>query len=114
MLFEYPLFQKCFVLVQGQIPVFGRLHNGFAPADGRTRMYQFVGAEGVSAGFALVAVGVFVAAMRTGSGDISVCQKLACFLVVILFTGFFDKAALAVEFVEKGGSGFMMDVRSGT
>ena len=100
-------------MVQRQIPVFGRLHNRFASADGRTGLYQFVGTKRISAGFALVTIGIFVAAMRTGAGNVAVCQKLAGFQVVVLFTGFFDEFTLAVELVEKSRSCFVMYGRSG-
>ena len=79
------------MLIQGQIPVFGLLHHRFATTNGRLRVDQVCSIQRCTAGFALVAISLFVTAMRTCTGYITVGKELFGFLVVILFAGLLDE-----------------------
>ena len=109
--FQNPLAQKVFILPKGQIPVLGFFLYGAVAANGRLGVYEFVGAEGGAAFLALVAVGLFVAAVWTGAGDVAVGQKLFVLFVVVLQRGLFFKTAFLVEGFEKVGSRFGMQGR---
>ncbi len=80
----------------------------------RFRIDQFVGAQSTSAAFALVAVSFFESTLRTGSGDVSVGQKLFVFGVVILFGGFFDEFSVLIKFQENFGSSLVVNRIAGS
>lgn len=82
MLFEYPLAQTRFPLVEGEIPVAGLAQHRSIAGDGRARIYEIGGVERCAALFALVAVGVFVATVRASAGDVSVGEELSGLLVI--------------------------------
>ena len=96
MSFQYPLAQERFPFVQRQIPVFGLFHHRLATTDSRFRVDQVRRAQRCTAGFALVAISLFIAAMRASPGYISVGKELFRFLVIILFACFLDKLSFIV------------------
>ena len=96
MSFQYPLAQERFPFVQRQIPVFGLFHHRLATTDSGFRVDQVRRAQRCTAGFALVAIGFFIAAMRASPGYISVGKELFRFLVIILFACFLDKLSFIV------------------
>jgi len=113
MVLKNPLSQEGFVILQREVPVTGLSENGRCPAECGAGINQISGIKGGPALFALVAIGIFVAAVGTGSGNIAVGKELLCRFVVVLFgTLFFEK-----PFVVKGSkdfrSGFVMYLRRG-
>ena len=114
MAFQNPFAQEVLVLVQGQIPVFGFAQHGHVAAQRRLGINQFQRAQRGATAFALVAVSLFVSAMRTGSGDVTVGQKSVCLFIVVLFADSFNEFAFVVQFFEKGGSRFVMHRRRST
>ena len=101
MIFQYPLTQERLVLIQRKIPVFGFLHHRLATADGRLRIDQVCSIQRSTAGFALVAIRFFVAAMRTCTGYIAVGEELFSFLVVVLLACLFDEFAFLIQGAEE-------------
>ena len=85
--------------------------HGHGTRNGAVRLDQFVGREGRTAHFALVAVGAVVAAFGAGSHDVTVGKEGPSLLVVILHRRFFDEFAFVVEFAEEFGSRFRMNRR---
>ena len=104
MIFQNPLTQPAFVLIQRQIPVLGFLHHRLAAADGTFRIDQIGGRQSGTTFFALVTISTFSVTMRTFSGDIAVGQESFGFFVVILLRSFFDKFAFFVQSLEEIGS----------
>ena len=96
MSFQYPLAQEWFPFVQRQIPVFGLFHHRLAATDSGFWVDQVRWAQRGSAGFALVTIGFFIAAMRASPGYIAVGKKLFRFFVIILFACFLDKLSFIV------------------
>ena len=94
--FQYPLAQERFPFIQRKIPMFGFLHHRLATTDSGFRVDQVRRAQRGTAGFALVAIGFFIAAMRASPGYITVGKELFCFLVVILFARFLDKLSFII------------------
>ena len=94
--FQNPLAQERFPFIERQIPVFGFLHHRLASADRGFRVDKVCRAQGCAAGFALVAVGFFVSAMRASSGNIAVGKELLCLFVIILFARFLDEFAFVI------------------
>ena len=87
MVFENPLAELVLPAVERQIPVGGLAHRHGGVGQGRTRVDEVGGVERRATGLALVAVGVLVAAARTGAGHIAVGEKFAGRLVVGLERG---------------------------
>ena len=110
---ENPLAQPGLVLVQGEEPVLGLLQHGLGAAEGALGVDEVGGVEAGAAGFALVAIGVLVAAVGAGAGDVAVGQELLGLLVVVLLRHFLDELALLVEFLEVGGGGLVVLLAGG-
>ena len=109
--FENPFPQEALVTVEGEVPVFGLAQHGTASADGRLGVDEVGGVERCAAGFALVAVGVFVLAVGAGTGDVAVGEELSGLFVVILFALFLDEDAFVVEGTEEVRRHFLVNVR---
>ena len=107
-LVENPFAQPGLVLVEGEVPMLGLLHHGRIAAEGRLGVDEVRGIERGAASLTLVAVGMFVAAVRAGACDIAVGEELVGFLVVVLHGGLLNKLALFVELLEVGGSRLVM------
>jgi len=58
--------------------------------------------------FALITVCLFIVAVRTGPGNISVGKKLFGFFVIILFGGFFNELAFIVKCFKNFRRSFVM------
>ena len=114
MVFENPLTEERLETVERQIPVLRFAHDGRMAADHRLRILQVGRAERGTATLALVAVGMFVGAMRAGAGDVAVGEELSGFLVVVLFAFFFDENVVLIECPEEVGSHFPMRIGSGS
>ena len=99
--FQNPLAQPGFVLVQGEVPVRRLLHHRLAAADGTLGINQFRGAERRAALLALVAVCSLGVATGTFARDVAVGQESLRLLVIILHGGLLDELALVVEFAEE-------------
>ena len=110
---ENPLSEPGFVLVERKEPVLGVLEDGFGAAEGGLGVDEVGGVEAGAAGFALVAIGVLVAAAGAGAGDVAVGQELASLLVVVLLRHFLDEFALVVELLEVGGCGLVVEGAGG-
>ena len=101
MFFENPLAEERLPLVERQIPMLRFAHHRLAAADSRLRINQIRRAERCPAGFALVAVGFLVSAVRASAGDVAVGQELLRFFVVILFGGLLDEFSLIIQGAEE-------------
>ena len=95
-LLQNPLAQPRFILVQGQIPMLGFPHHGRVAAESRLGVDEVGGVERSAAGFALVAVGMLVAAMRAGTGDVAVGEELPGLFVIVLLRHLLDEFAFVV------------------
>ena len=93
--------------------MFGFFENGLGAAECRLGVDEVGGVERGAAGLALVAIGVFVAAMWAGAGDVAVGEELMGFLIVVLHRSLLDKLACFIELVEIFGSGFVVFFAAG-
>ena len=75
-------------------------HNGRIAAKRRFWVNQVCGIQRGTAGFALVTVGMFITAMRTGSRNITVCKKLVRLFIKILHRRLFHKLACVKQLLE--------------
>ena len=112
--FENPLAQPAFMLVQREVPVFGFLHDRRAAADSTLGVDELGGAQCRAALLALVAIGTFGMATGALAGDVAVGQESLGFLIIILHGGLFDEFALVVELAEEVGSSLVVHFRRGT
>ena len=110
MTFENPLTEPRLVLVEGQKPVFCLFQHGFGTAEHGCGIDKVGGVERCAASLALVAVGVVVAAVRTGAHDVAVGKELLSLFVVVLHRHFFHKTAFFVEVAEILGGGAVVFV----
>jgi len=106
---EDPLPDPGLVLVKRKVPVECVTHHRGAAADGRFRVNKVSGAERCSALLALVAIGVLIAAVRAGAGDIPVSQEATGLLVIILAGGFLNEFPLVIQLAEKLRGGFVVN-----
>lgn len=98
----------------------GASQHWFLTCKGGDRVDQFVGAQGASAGFALVSVSSIISALGTSSFDVTVREELLGSLVVMLLFGPLGEGSVRIELVEefpgglvvKWGRGPMIDVES--
>ena len=74
----------------------GLFKHGHIPCDGGFRIDEVGGVEARSACLALVAVGVFVAAVGACAGHVAVGEELLCLFVVKLHRGFLDEFTFIV------------------
>ena len=107
-LFENPFAQPRLILVKGEVPVLGLAHDGRIAAEGGLGINQVGSIEGGATGFALVAIGMLIAAMGAGAGDVAVGKELLSLLVIVLHRYLLDELALVIEFLEKGRSSLMV------
>ena len=112
MLFQNPLAQERLPLVERQIPVLCLPQNRLISRNGRFGINQIGRIQRCAASLALVAIGMFVATVRTSPGNIPVCEELVSLLVVILHRGFLDKFAFIVQLPKEIGSHFTMNLGS--
>ncbi len=89
------------MFVKAQEPVFGGAFHRGGAAERGARGDQVGRAEGGAAAFALVAVGVGVAAIGAGADDVAVGEKLAGDFVEILLRDLFGKLVVFQEFTKK-------------
>ena len=108
MAFQQPLAQPRFVILQRQIPMLGGFLNRGRLREGTAWVNEFFRTQGIPAFFALVAVGIFVGAMRTRSHNVAVGQEHIFLFIVKLFRFAFFKQAFIVQGFEKGFRGFVM------
>ena len=78
------------------------------------RIYQFVRGKGASAFLTLISIGLVVAALRAGSHYVTVCQKDFCRRIVVLLAFLLHKFSVFIEFLEKLGCGFCMNLGTGS
>ena len=100
MLLENPFAQPGFVLVEGEIPVLGLSHHRGIAAQSRLGIDKVCSIQRGAAGFALVAIGMLVAAVGAGARDVAVGKELMCLLVVILHRRLLDKLACVIQLLE--------------
>ena len=112
MLFQNPLAQERLPLVERQIPVLCLPQNRLISRNGRFGINQVGCIQRCAASLALVAIGMFVATVRTSPGNIPVCEELVSLLVVILHRGFLDKFTFIVQLPKEIGSHFTMNLGS--
>ena len=103
MLFQNPLFQPTFILIQRQIPVFCFFQFRFVSRDRRHRINQIGSVQASPTSLTLIPICSFITAMRTFSHDITVRQELSGLLVVELHRGLLDKFPLVIQLLEKSG-----------
>ena len=109
-LIQDPVAEPWLVPVQRQIPVLGLALLDHAAAQAGMRVDQFGRTEGAAALFALVAIGMRIAAFRAGSFDVAVCQKGLRFDVIVLLALLGDELVVVVELAEELGSVLLMDL----
>ena len=83
-------------------------------ADCRFRIDQIRRIQRCSAGFTLIAISPFILTMRTSTGNITVGKELLSLFIIILLRRLLDKNSLVIQFPEKLGSCFRMDIGRGT
>ena len=98
---QNPFSQPFFVIIQRKIPVFGLFQHGYVAGEGGFRIDKFSDGIGEATLFALVTKGVFVAAMRAFTGNITVGQKLMRLLVIILHGSLFNQFSVVIQIFEK-------------
>ena len=113
MAFEYPFAEPGLVLVQRQVPVGGLLPDRFGSAEFGLGVEQFLGAEGAAALFALVPVGVRIAAFRAGPDYIAVGQEGLRLRVVGLLALPGDETSFVVELAEEVRCILLVDLGGG-
>ena len=108
-----PRSEPLLVLVEREIPVLCLAQHGFRTRNLRLGVDEFGGREVFPAFFALVAIGIWVVAVRTLTGDVAVGEEGFSFFVVVLFRFALQKLPFVVEGAEKVGSHFLMGVACG-
>ena len=83
-------------------------------ADCRFRIDQIRRIQRCSAGFTLIAISPFILTMRTSTGNITVGKELLSLFIIILLRRLLDKNSLVIQFPEKLGSCFRMNIGRGT
>ena len=73
MLFQNPLFQPTFILIQRQIPVLCFLQLRLIARNSRNRVYQIRRIQTGTTSLALIPVSPFITTMRTFPHNITVC-----------------------------------------
>ncbi len=109
-LFEDPVSEPWFIFIERQIPMFGLHLDRLCAAELGLRIDELLWAEGAAAFLALVAIGIRIAAMRAGAGDIAVGQEDLGLGVEILFALFACEFTLVVKFLKEGGGILFMDL----
>lgn len=77
-------------------------------------MDEFRRAECSSTLLALVAVGVLIAAVRAGAGNVSIGQKLFCFRIIELLRNLFRKSTGRIQIPKKGLCRMVMNRAGGS
>ena len=96
------MLQPLLILSQGQIPVFGGLlYQAVARVVLIGGVDKLFGREGSATLLALVAIGALGTAARTGAHNVAVGEKLACYLVAILFFSDLFQLAIVVQLAEE-------------
>ena len=101
MVFQNPLAQPAFVLVERQVPMLCFTHYRLTSTDGTFRINQVCGAEACTTLLALVAIGTFCMAVGAFARNIAVGKESFGFLVVILHTGFLDEFTFVIQLAEE-------------
>ena len=99
--FENPFTKPRLVVLQRKIPMGGLFLYRLRTAQFGMRVDELFRAEGGSAFFALVAVGILIAAFGAGAHYITVGEEGLRLRVVVLFAFLRDELAIIVEFTEK-------------
>ena len=93
--------------------MFCLLHYRDIAAQHRFRVDQVGGIQGRSTLFTLVSIRFFESANRTGPGDVTIGEEMACLFIVILFGSFFNELSGIIHLPEEFSCGFVMDFIGG-
>ncbi|MPM89336.1 hypothetical protein SDC9_136445 [bioreactor metagenome] len=112
MILKDPFSQPSLMLIKRKIPVFSFTHYRNASTNGGLWVDEISRIQRGSAGFTLVAVGIFVTAVRTLARDIAVGEKLVGCLIEILFRTLYYKSVFIIDGFEYFRSQFPVCFRS--